>query len=43
MTTSRHITAQLEVGDDLSRELNCVVPGGTSEMMAVQQRAGLPP
>lgn len=30
------------VGDDLSRELNCVVPGGTSEMMAAQERLEVP-
>lgn len=30
------------VGDDLSRELHCVVAGGTSEMIAVQERLDLP-
>ncbi len=30
------------IGDDLSQELNCVVPGGTSEMIGVQERLDLP-
>lgn len=30
------------LGDDLSRELDCVVPGGTREMIEVQVRLGLP-
>ena len=30
------------VGDDLSRELNCVVPDAIAEMMAVEKRLGLP-